>query len=210
MRTADWRKIWAGVLLGAPALSMALVGIFILAGSPALAQEQITSPTQLNSAVPVDPANITFRTLDQDRLLRDSRLGMQVLSAIQDAQRALEEENATIAAQLSAEEQELTQLRATLAPEEFRARADAFDARVEAVRAEREQRIQDLARQNEVEGQRFYDAALPVLERLMVEQGIVAVMRPDAMILGPDWLDITPLAIERLDAAFPDQRPTEP
>tara|TARA_R110002124_G_scaffold106467_21_gene258407 strand:+ start:9323 stop:9964 length:642 start_codon:yes stop_codon:yes gene_type:complete len=213
MRTADWRKIWAGGLFGASAVFLASILSAVMAGGPVMAQDQTqqAGPTpQPAQVAQVSPASIAFRTLDQDRLLRESRLGMQILATIRDAERALEEENATIAAQLAAEEQDLTQLRARLTPEEFRTRAEAFDARVEAVRAERNQRALELARQNEAEAQRFFNAALPILERLLIEQGIVAVMRPDAMILGPDWLDITPLAIERMDTAYPHQRPVEP
>lgn len=144
--------------------------------------------------------SVPFRILDEERLLRDSRLGQQILAEIRAAEQALEEENQRISDQLAEEERALTEARATLSPEEFRARADAFDLRVEAIRAERNQRSIELARLSEGEAQRFFDLVLPVLAGLMSDEGLVALLKPDALIIGTDWLDITNEAIARLDA----------
>ncbi|MCC5972315.1 MAG: OmpH family outer membrane protein [Pararhodobacter sp.] len=134
--------------------------------------------------------------------MRDSRLGQQILTDIRAAEQALEEENQRISDQLSEEERELTEARASLSPEEFRIRADAFDMRVEAIRAERNQRSVELTRFSETEAQRFFDSVLPVLAGLMDDEGLVALLKPDALILGSDWLDVTDDAIRRLDAEF--------
>ena len=107
-----------------------------------------------------------------------------------------------MAEQLIAEERTLTDLRPSLTPEEFRQRADAFDTRVEEIRAERGQRSEDLARQLEAEVQRFFNLALPVLDQLMADEGIIGLLRPENMVLWSEWLDVTDMAIARLDAAF--------
>lgn len=150
---------------------------------------------------------VPFAILDDERLLRDSGLGQQVLAGIRAAEQALEAENQQLFDQLAAEESALVEARPTMTPEAFREAADAFDRRVEEIRAERDQRGQDLARQSEIEVQRFFEAVLPVLVRLMNERGLVAILKPDTVIIGAEWLDITELAIERLDAAEPAASP---
>lgn len=142
-----------------------------------------------------------IRVLNQDRLLRESRMGQALLADLREAEQALERENQTLADELAAEERALTELRASLPPDEFRLRAEAFDRRVETIRAERARLSQNLARRYEAEAQRFFETALPVLTALMAEQGIVAILNPEAVILGAEWLDITDQAIARLDRA---------
>lgn len=151
-----------------------------------------------------------FRVLDQERLFRESALGQQILAQIRAAEATLEAENQALFDQLAAEERALTAARATLAPEDFRAQADAFEVRVEAIRAERAERSRTLAQQNEAAAQRFFNAALPVLVQLMNEAGIQALFKPEVMILGPDWLDITQDAITALDAALAEGALTAP
>jgi len=182
MRRAVRLVFLAGVLLGAPVM-------------PFVAQAQ-QDAASIQASVP-------FRLLNETRLLNESRLGQEVLARIDRARQALEDENQRLFDQLEAEERELTGLRATLSPEEFRIRADAFDTRVEEIRAERGRASDDLARRSEAEAQRFFDTALPVLVQMMTDEGLVALLKPEAVILGTEWLDITDTAIARLDAAAP-------
>lgn len=182
MRSALRLINWAGALLCASALLLV---------QPVVAKQ---------ADVPLQ-AQVPFRILDQERLLNGSELGQQILARIHQAEQALQAENDALFNSLSAQERELTDLRSSLSPEEFRARADAFDAHVEAIRAERNQRSQTLTRQSTAQAQSFFDMALPILVQLMNEEGIVALLKPDTLILGSDWLDITDEAIRRLDAA---------
>ncbi len=183
------------VLSWLPVIASAFVLAMSPGAAPATAQDlAVGQPAVQDRAV---------RLLDQDRLLTDSRLGQFLLADLRQAEQALARDNQALADQLAAEEQALTDLRAELGPEEFRARADDFDRRVEIIRAERARLAQDLAQRYETEAQRFLEIALPVLTALMQDEGIVALLRPEAVILGADWLDITDLAIRRLDAAAP-------
>lgn len=172
---------------------MVRLAAWVLAGALACAPfamlAQDTAPTSV------------FRVLDEERLFRGSVLGQRVLEGIRMAEAALEAENQALFEQLSAEERALTDARATLPPDEFRARADAFDARVEAIRTERAQRSAELSGQGDAAARAFFDAALPVLVQLMADLGTEILLKPDVMILGPDWMDITDQAIARLDAA---------
>lgn len=168
----------------------------LLAGAlAAFAAPALPAPAQALGELPV-------RLLDEDRLLGESEFGRRTVERIRAAEQALEEENNRIAAQLAEEEQELTEARADLSPEEFRARADAFDQRVEEIRAERAQRSEELARFSEAEVQRFFEAAFPVVAELMTEEGIVALLHPEAVIVALEAFDITGEAIARLDAAW--------
>ena len=184
-----------------------LTGALICAPVSLFAQTNSSSSEaapQLPTATPRNLSGLPYRILDQDRLLRGSQLGQQILAGIRAAEARLEAENQTLFDQLAAEERALTDARASLSTEEFRARADAFDARVEEIRTERAQISQQLARWSEGEAQRFYDAALPILVDMMNDEGVLALLRPETVILGSDALDLTSEAIARLDAAGVD------
>lgn len=151
-----------------------------------------------------------YRILDPDRLLQGSLMGQQILAQNIRAEAALTAENTALADELVTEERALTDLRASLPPEEFRTRADAFDTRVEEIRAERIQRNAALVRQSELAVQGFFDAALPILDQLMEESQVVGLIRLEAMILWSPLMDITDQAIARLDAAFLAAQQTAP
>ncbi|WP_417626831.1 OmpH family outer membrane protein [Pararhodobacter aggregans] len=178
----------AGALSGAP--------VFVAAQSAPPVSPQVLAPP------PEGVSSVPFRILDQDRLLRGSVLGQQILARIREAESQLAAENQRLFDQLAEEEQALTDARAGLGAEEFRRRADAFDTRVEAIRAERADASQALTLWSEQQAQQFFDTALPVLVQMMNEEGLLALLKPDVMILGSDWLDVTDTAIARLDAAI--------
>ena len=194
--------VLAGVLTGAPAVSVA---------QTAPVQSPAQSPVQ-SAPSPTPPGlptvTLQFGILDQDRLFNESRLGQQILTEIRANERQLEAENQQIFDQLEAEELALTEQRTSLTPEAFRALADAFDARVETIRTERAASAQALFAANEQRAQQFFDAALPILLQMMADEGILALLNPDVLVLGiVDELDITDRAIERLDAAFAATQP---
>lgn len=158
-------------------------------------------------AVSAAAQEASFRILNEERLFRESLYGQAILDSLREAERRLEDENERIARELAAEERALTEARAELSPDDFRARADEFDRRVEAIRAERNELSRDLARQSDAAAAQFFDEALPILLQLMSEEGLVAILRPDALILGAEWLDMTDEVIERLDTVLGDQPP---
>jgi Skp family chaperone for outer membrane proteins len=141
-------------------------------------------------------------TLDQDRLFAASAFGRQSLASVEAEAQALQTENRGIEAALEAEERQLTERRAAMAPEEFRAAADAFDEKVKAIRAAQTAKARDLAQQRDLARQRFFEAAAPVLAALMTERGAAAILDRSAIILSFDRVDITDLAIARVDAVL--------
>lgn len=143
-------------------------------------------------------------TLDQERLFEESAFGRRVDATLTEASRQLTTENREIEAMLTAEEAALTDQRATLGPDDFRARADEFDARVERLRRQQEDRARALAIWRDIEQQRFFEAAVPVLMQLLRDTGAVAIIDSRAILLALEESDLTDPAIARMDAALGD------
>ncbi|MFD0978567.1 OmpH family outer membrane protein [Tropicimonas aquimaris] len=143
-------------------------------------------------------------TLDQDRLFSDTLYGKRVLAELEQVSSELAELNREISAQLTAEEQRLTEQRQTMSPEQFRPLADAFDAKVVQLRDEQDARIRDLQRRRELERRVFMQRVIPVLSELVREVGAVAILDERAVILSADQIDVTESAIARIDSLVGD------
>jgi Skp family chaperone for outer membrane proteins len=155
-------------------------------------------------------------TLDQERLFEDSAFGRRVVAELEAASRALSAENRRLEEELAAEERALTERRPDLPPDEFRALADEFDSRVEQIRRTQEDKSLALAQYRYAEGQRFFELAVPILMQIVIESGAVAVLDNRAIFLAAEQIDMTDLAIARIDAAIgsgaeeaPDAPPAE-
>jgi Skp family chaperone for outer membrane proteins len=117
---------------------------------------------------------------------------------------ALEAENQQIEDQLTAEERSLTERRPTMEVEDFRVEAEAFDARVQAIRAEQDAKERAL-QQAVTEGRsKFLEAARPILAQIMIESGAAVVLDLRSVFLGVGAVDITDAAIKAVDAALGD------
>jgi Skp family chaperone for outer membrane proteins len=157
-------------------------------------------------AVPRSPV----LTLDQDRLFAQSAFGQRAVRGLEDASAALAAENREIEARLTAEERDLTDRRASLPADQFRALADIFDAKVVATRQSQDQKARELNTRAEAERARFYELAFPVLLRIVQESGAAVLLNDRAIILSADAIDITDLAIARVDAEIGDGAAPEP
>lgn len=138
--------------------------------------------------------------LDRERLYAGSAFGQRILRDIEAASRALQGENRRIEAELSAEEQRLTDQRAATEPAAFRLLADDFDARVEGIRRAQEVKALALTQQAEQAQGVFFEVAGPVLQSLAVEAGALVILDRRSVIASADQIDITALAIARIDA----------
>lgn len=143
-------------------------------------------------------------TVDSDRLYRESAFGKRVAREIETQGRAMAEENRALEAELETEEKALTAQRSTLTPEEFRTLADAFDARVQTIRREREAQNRLLNEQLEENRVRFLNAAAPVLEDIMREAGAGIVLERRGVFISANAIDITIAAIERINQVLGD------
>ena len=152
--------------------------------------------------------------LDGDALFGQSRFGRRALAEIEAASEALAQENRRIEAELAVEERALTARRAELPPAEFSALADAFDARVEGIRAEQDAKSRAIQQRSERAQTLFQERAAPVLAALAQEVGALVILDRRAVIAAADQADITDLALARLDEALGDgpdlSRPVAP
>lgn len=142
--------------------------------------------------------------LDPERLFEETRLGQRMTAGIQKEREDLIARNRKIEAELEAEEKELTSLRAELTPEEFREKADAFDVKVQNLRRDSDRRVRDLERSRERAPAIFMQTVEPVLVELMREAGGVVIMDIRSVLLRADVIDITDLAVERVDEEIGD------
>ncbi|MDR0808148.1 MAG: OmpH family outer membrane protein [Gemmobacter sp.] len=143
-------------------------------------------------------------TVQQDQLFSRTLYGRAVQARIEAARVALQTENQQMEAALEAEERSLTARRALLPAEEFRRLADAFDTRVEGIRAAQDTKARDLARRAEADRHTFFQTAVPVLADLMAEIGAVALLDKSGVLLSLDAVDITDRAVARIDSVLGD------
>lgn len=143
-------------------------------------------------------------TLDVERLVRVTAVGKGIASRLEKLVQALAEENTRIANELEAEEKDLTQRRQSLDVAEFRELADAFDQKVQVIRAEQDAKQQELQSLRDLERQSFIDAIGPLLSAIARDHGAVVVLERRTVFLSADGIDITDEAIERIDQALAD------
>jgi Skp family chaperone for outer membrane proteins len=139
-------------------------------------------------------------TIDSDRLFENSAFGRQIIREIEVLGAELSAENRQIESELEREERELTELRPTISPEEFRTLADAFDAKVQETRRTQDNKSRELTAKLEERRVTFLNAAAPVLEQLMREAGASVILERRSVFISANAVDVTQIAIERLDA----------
>lgn len=182
------------------AIGFAVAAVFAVAG-PAFAQEK--------------PAQSAVLTVDPERLFTESQFGKTAVARLEASQQALLAENKKLEIALEAEEKDLTQRRASLPAPDFRILADAFDKKAEEIRAARLAKSRSLTTQRDEDRQKFLSAIVPILGDLMGEMGALVVLDKKSVFLSFERVDITDLAIARIDAALgndlqPKAAPTAP
>ncbi len=138
--------------------------------------------------------------IDFDRVFAESQIGQQFNAALEREGTALVAENRRIEAELTEEELRLTEQRPGMAPEEFRALADAFDEKVQRLRGEQDAKATALGSRNEEQQRRFLQVAQPVLEGLMRETNAAVILERRSVFVAADAVDVTDLAIARINA----------
>jgi len=181
---------------GAVGICAALALAGLVAAPPSLAQT-----AEPRAAGPVSSPVLT---LNQERLYRESLFGRRVQQELEAAAQALTAENHQIEAELLAEEEQLTRQREAMDPAEFRALAEAFDRKVEEIRRRQDRKQQELKARAEAERKRFFEAAYPVLLRLVADLGAVAILDSRAVVLALSRVDITDAAIRQVNAVIGD------
>jgi Skp family chaperone for outer membrane proteins len=146
-------------------------------------------------------------TVDMERVLRETAIGKAAQLRLENDTKALQAENRRIDAELEAEEKALTTRRSSLPAADFRALAEAFDAKVEKLRAEQDAKGRALTEQREAERQKILEAAVPVLAELLAQKGGDVIIEKSAVILSFDRNDVTNAAIQAIDLALAKDAP---
>jgi Skp family chaperone for outer membrane proteins len=145
------------------------------------------------------PVESPVLTIDSERLFEDSAFGQAAIAEIEKLGASLAAENRRIEEELLQEEKQLTEIRPTVNPVEFRGMADAFDSKVQEIRRRQDAKSRELNVRLEERRVMFLNAAAPVLEKLMREAGAAIVLEQRSVFISSNIVDITQIAIERLD-----------
>ena len=146
----------------------------------------------------------SFLTIELERLFAESQFGKRIASEIETASIALAKENRQIESRLEKEEQDLTKRRETMTPAEFRDLADKFDAKVQEIRRVQDGKVRELNQRRELSRGLLLRSARPILEQLMRDSGAAIVLERSNVFLSANAIDITDLAIVRIDARIGD------
>lgn len=138
----------------------------------------------------------------QDRLFTESIVGKEIVVRETEWRDALKTESRSIDAAFESEEIELTEQRANISKEEFRALAESFDARVVAARASQEEKSQDILKEMEDMRRRFFISAAPILQQIMTDYNAVVLLDQRSVLLSDNRINITDEAIRRLNMSF--------
>ena len=170
----------------------------------AAASAILISAAFAGSAQDTVPFNVEspILTIDSEVLFETSQYGKRTIEEFEARAAELAAENRKIEEALIAEEQELTELRITMEPDEFRALADAFDVKVQMTRETQDSKSRALNTELDERRVVFLNTALPILEQLMVEAGAAVVLERRSVFIGSNAVDITRVAVERLNVAL--------
>jgi Skp family chaperone for outer membrane proteins len=141
-------------------------------------------------------------TLDQEELFAKSLWGKRVAAEFDSRSQELAAENRLIESRLVTEERALTDLRATLSPEAFRVEAEAFDARVVAIRREQDGKARAIGTLLETERKAFFSATYPVLGEVMKARNAIVILDARTVFLAADIIDVTDELVARIDGVI--------
>ncbi len=176
--------LWLSVLLG-----------FLATHSFVLAQSQIFDGNVSTQQ--------SILVLNQERLLRASRTGQEVLAQERMMTEAHRDEGLRLDAELEAEERDLAEKRKELPAEDFAKLAVAFDTKVVATRRDHTEKSELLATTIEDGRKDFFSKIVPIVAQIMRErQADLVFEQRNVLFTGPN-VDITADVIERLDNSQP-------
>ncbi|MDA5555464.1 OmpH family outer membrane protein [Shimia sp. MMG029] len=175
------------------------IGVAGLLEAPATFAQDVASP---ESVVPI----AAVLTVDSEVMYAQSLFGLRVSQELAAEEAVLLAENRRIQAELTEEERELTAQREGMDPKAFRAIADAFDTRVVQIRIEQEQKSRNIEVRRKRQEEEFIRAASPILTDLMREAEASVIMERRDMLLADPSIDITSVAIQRLNQRLGDGR----
>ena len=151
-----------------------------------------------------NPVRSAILTIDQDALFQRTLFGKAMTAAAEQEAEALKQENRRIDAELEAEERALTDRRAGMPLAEFRALADAFDNKVEALRTAQDAKSAAFIAKRDSTQQKFFQTVAPMIGDYMVQQGASAIVSQAAIVVSLGAIDITDEVIAQIDEKLGD------
>lgn len=145
--------------------------------------------------------------VDFESAFAQSAFGRALNAALEQEGAAIVAQNRQIEAELTEEEQRLTEQRASMSPEEFRPLAEAFDEKVQRLRAEQDAKAEALRSRGDDSQIEFLRVARPILRELMSEASAAVVLERRSVLEAADAVDVTERVIARIDALVAAQNP---
>ena len=178
-------SFWAVALL--VALSVALPGQALLAQG-----------VEAGADTPSDILVVNLTKVRSESLVAKS-IERQSAKIGQDLQKGFEERRRALAA----EEKALVALRASLDPDAFEARAARFERQVRELKKDRRDQFVALRRTLRNASEKLDQTLRPILAELMAERKASIMIDDRDVVISAVALDVTQIAIKRLDAALP-------
>jgi len=145
-------------------------------------------------------------TIDVDRVFASTQLGQRIVADLTAEGDALIAENRRIETALTAEVQDLTRRRPNMDVAAFRVEADAFDEKVQAIRAAQDAKERAVEQSLGAGREAVFDAVRPILGQLMQARGASVILDRRSVFLSLGAVDITDAAIARIDTDVGDGR----
>lgn len=180
-----------GALAAAQALCVAAVVFYQIGG--ALAQ----------TVEPPDPSAAAILVVSLERIREQAQASRSIQAQAAEERRQIQDEIGAKQRALEAEERALVALRDTMEPDAFEARAARFEGQVRALKQKRRDRAEALRRALGAATDRLDAALRPILAEIMAERGALVMLENRTVVLSATALDVTAIAIKRLDAALP-------
>ncbi|HSF94913.1 MAG TPA: OmpH family outer membrane protein [Thermohalobaculum sp.] len=155
------------------------------------------------SLAPVAAQTFEVLVVSRGRLLNETEAARSLLKAEIELTAELQRRVDAVKAELTAEEEELTRLRATLARDTFAARVAQFDRKVRTERRQTQRRaaaLQNVFREARL---KLLEQLGPVLEAVRVDRGASVIINSDQALAGDPAIDVTDEVIARVNSDVP-------
>jgi outer membrane protein len=188
----------------APGVVVAKPGTAPVSTAPAPAAPAASAAAPAGASVAGQTGTVPrIVVIDRNFILQRSSAGQDMITQSQTLSKAAETQFKTEEAALQTEMGQLQQQLAIMAPDvrdqkekDFTAKQQAFQLRVQQRQAEIQAGFNKAARSLEV-------ALEPILKTIMLERGANMVLDRTSVILSSVDIDVTPVAVQRLDKALP-------
>jgi Skp family chaperone for outer membrane proteins len=166
--------------------------------SPALSQDvsqpAVTAPETAQEQAP------EVLIVDFNRSFNESILGQRILESFVAEGDAIAAENRKIEAELIEEEQALTLRRLEMDAQSFQPLANAFDQKVQTLRAAQDAKERSFTSRRDNAPRQFLQMVYPLMEQLMKDQGAKMVLDRRFVIVMDGAVDVTDQAIALINA----------